>query len=158
VESSARQLGRNAIRSGRARQQLGRLAVESWITSDFATKLFQAAGQNLDKLIAAAARRDFKPVTLGMRAKLNIHNSLRTIDSHNVIAKLTGSDPDLKKFLRDLHRSLGPLRNRAPKVNGDKIYHGGSRQRLRLRSASGNGASPTKRYQPRRAAAFIFLP
>src|SRR5579871_6123450 len=37
----------------------GRLAVESWITSDFAAKLFQASGQNLDRLIASAARRDF---------------------------------------------------------------------------------------------------
>ena len=102
---------------------MGRLAVESWITSDFATKLFQAAGQNLDKLIAAAARRDFKPVTLGMRAKLNIHNSLRTIDSHNVIAKLTGSDPDLKNSYVIYtahwdHFGIGP------EVNGDKIYHG----------------------------------
>ena len=31
-------------------KNMGRLAVESWITSDFATKLFRAAGQDLDKL------------------------------------------------------------------------------------------------------------
>jgi Zn-dependent M28 family amino/carboxypeptidase len=38
-------------------KNMGRLAVESWITSDFAAKLFQTAGLDLDKLIAAAARR-----------------------------------------------------------------------------------------------------
>jgi Zn-dependent M28 family amino/carboxypeptidase len=104
-------------------KNMGRLAVESWITSDFATKLFRAAGQDLDKLISAAARRDFKPVPLGIHAKLTIHNTLQTIDSHNVIAKLTGSDPDLKNSYVIYtahwdHFGIGP------EVNGDKIYHG----------------------------------
>jgi Zn-dependent M28 family amino/carboxypeptidase len=104
-------------------KNIGRLAVESWITSDFATQLFRAAGQDLDKLIAAAARRDFKPVPLGIHAKLAIHNALQTIDSHNVIAKLSGSDPDLKNTYVIYtahwdHFGIGP------EVNGDKIYHG----------------------------------
>jgi Zn-dependent M28 family amino/carboxypeptidase len=104
-------------------KNMGRLAVESWITSDFATKVFRMAGQDLDKLILAAARRDFKPVPLGIREKLTIHNSLRTIDSHNVIAKITGSDPDLKNTYVVYtahwdHFGIGP------EVNGDKIYHG----------------------------------
>lgn len=104
-------------------KNMGRLAVESWITSDFATKLFHAAGQDLDQLIQSAARRDFKPVPLGMRAKLTIHNALRTLDSHNVIAKLSGSDPGLKNSYVIYtahwdHFGIGP------EVNGDKIYHG----------------------------------
>src|SRR5579863_10174925 len=104
-------------------KNMGRLAVESWITSDFAAKLFHAAGQDLDKLVAAAAHRDFKPVPLGIHAKLAIHNKLQTIDSHNVIAKLTGSDPDLKNTYVIYtahwdHFGIGPPQN------GDKIYHG----------------------------------
>ena len=104
-------------------KNMGRLAVESWITSDFATQLFRAAGQDLDKLIAAATRRDFKPVPLGIHAKLTIHNALKTIDSHNVIAKLTGSDSALKDTYVIYtahwdHFGIGP------EVNGDKIYHG----------------------------------
>ena len=104
-------------------KNMGRLAVESWITTDFATKLFRAAGQDLDKLIEAAARRDFKPVPLGIHAKLTVHNALHTIDSHNVIAKLAGSDPDLKNSFVIYtahwdHFGIGP------EVNGDKIYHG----------------------------------
>jgi Zn-dependent M28 family amino/carboxypeptidase len=104
-------------------KNMGRLAVESWITSDFATELFHAAGQDLDKLIHAAAQRDFKPIPLGIHAKLTIHNTLRTLDSHNVIAKLTGSDPDLRDSFVIYtahwdHFGIGP------EVNGDRIYHG----------------------------------
>ena len=104
-------------------KNMGRLAVESWITSDFASRLFRLAGQDLDKLIQAAARRDFKPIPLGIHEKLTIHNSLQTIDSHNVIAKITGSDPELKNSYVIYtahwdHFGIGP------EVNGDKIYHG----------------------------------
>jgi Zn-dependent M28 family amino/carboxypeptidase len=104
-------------------KNLGRLAVESWITSDFAAKLFRAAGLDLNRQIEAAARRDFKPVSLGLYANLTIHNTLHPIDSHNVIAKLTGSDPDLKNSYVIYtahwdHFGIGP------EVNGDKIYHG----------------------------------
>jgi Zn-dependent M28 family amino/carboxypeptidase len=104
-------------------KNMGRLAVESWITSDFAAKLFRMAGQDPDKLIEAAARRDFKPVPLGIHEKLTIHNSLQTIDSNNVIAKITGSRPELKNTYVVYtahwdHFGIGP------EVNGDKIYHG----------------------------------
>jgi Zn-dependent M28 family amino/carboxypeptidase len=104
-------------------KNMGRLEMESWITSDFATKLFHIAGQDLDQLITLAATRNFKPVPLGMHAKLTIHNSLRTIDSHNVIAKLAGSDPTLKNTYVIYtahwdHFGIGP------EENGDKIYHG----------------------------------
>ena len=104
-------------------KNMGHLAVESWITSDLATKLFRAAGQNLDRLIQSAARRDFTPMPLGIRAKLTIHNTLRTIDSHNVVAKLEGSDPELKNSFVIYtahwdHFGVGPA------INGDKIYHG----------------------------------
>lgn len=104
-------------------KNMNRLAVESWITSDFAAKLFRVSGQDLDKLIQAAARRDFKPVPLGIHAKLTIRNALRTLDSHNVIARIAGSDPALKNTYVVYtahwdHFGIGP------EVNGDKIYHG----------------------------------
>jgi Zn-dependent M28 family amino/carboxypeptidase len=104
-------------------KNMGQLAVEGWITSDFAAKLFQAAGQDLNKQIAVAATRDFKPVPLRLHAKITLHNTLQTLDSHNVIAKLTGSDPNLKNTYVVYtahwdHFGIGPA------VNGDNIYHG----------------------------------
>ena len=136
-------------------KNMGRLAVESWITFDFATKLFHAAGQDLDKLIQAAAQSDFQPVPLGIHAKLAIHNALRTIDSHNVIAKLSGSDPDLKNTYVIYtahwdHFGIGP------EVNGDKIYHGAvdnaSGSAALLEMARAYKALPTP---PRRSILFL---
>ena len=106
-------------------------------------------------MIATAATRDFKPVPLGIHAKLSIHNDLRTLDSHNVIAKLTGSDPDLKNSYVIYtahwdHFGIGP------EVNGDKIYHGavdnasGSAALLEMARAYKALATP-----PRRSILFL---
>jgi Zn-dependent M28 family amino/carboxypeptidase len=77
-------------------KNMNRAAVEGWITLDKAKTLLQMAGQDFDTLKAQAATRDFKPVPLGITASMTIHNKLRTINSHNVLAKLDGSDPALK--------------------------------------------------------------
>ena len=106
-----------------ANKNMNRVAVEGWMTHEEAEALFRAAGQDFADLKAKAARIDFRPVALGMTASIEIHNSLRTIDSHNVIAKLTGSDPKLKNQYVVYtahwdHFGIGP------EVHGDKIYHG----------------------------------
>ncbi|MGH9142303.1 MAG: M28 family metallopeptidase [Vicinamibacterales bacterium] len=77
-------------------KNMGRAAVEGWITLDSAKALLKAAGQDFDQLKSQAATRDFKPVPLGFTASMTIENKLRTINSRNVIAKLEGSDPKLK--------------------------------------------------------------
>ena len=77
-------------------KNMGRVAVEGWITLDQTKALLQSAGQDFDALKAQAATREFKPVPLGVTASMTIKNSLRTIASRNVVAKLEGSDPKLK--------------------------------------------------------------
>ncbi len=77
-------------------KNMGRAAIEGWITLDQAKALMQMAGQDFDALKAQAATREFKPVALGVTASMTLHNKLRTIDSKNVIAKLDGRDPVLK--------------------------------------------------------------
>ena len=77
-------------------KNMGRAAVEGWITLDSAKALLKSAGQDFDAVKARAATRDFKPVPLGATASMTIANKLRTINSRNVIAKLEGSDPKLK--------------------------------------------------------------
>jgi len=77
-------------------KNMGRAAVEGWITLDSAKALMKSAGQDFDALKKKAATRDFNPVPLGVTASMTITNKLRTINSRNVLAKLEGSDPKLK--------------------------------------------------------------
>lgn len=104
-------------------KNMKRAAIEGWITHDLAAALFKAAGKDLASLEKQAATRDFRPIDLGITAKLTIHNKLRNIDSRNVIGKITGSDPQMKNEYVVYtahwdHFGIGP------EVNGDKIYHG----------------------------------
>ncbi len=104
-------------------KNMSRLALEGWITQQTAGNLMKMAGQDLAKLTASAATREFRPVSLGVRAKITIQNRLRTIDSHNVVARLTGSDPKLKDsyVIYSAHWDHFGI---GPEVNGDRIYHG----------------------------------
>jgi Zn-dependent M28 family amino/carboxypeptidase len=102
---------------------MNRAAIEGWFSGDTATKLFKMGGQDLAALRKAAVSRDFHPVALNVHAKLDLTNTLRTLDSHNLVAKITGSDPKLKDEYVIYsahwdHFGIGPA------VNGDKIYHG----------------------------------
>ena len=54
---------------------------------------------------------------------MTIRNTLRTIESQNVVAKLEGSDPAAQGRVRRLHRALGSSRHRAAD-DGDSIYNG----------------------------------
>jgi Zn-dependent M28 family amino/carboxypeptidase len=100
-----------------------RCVVEGWITTEKAKALFAAAGQDFDTLHKAAIMPSFTPVPLGLKATLTLHNTVRDIESHNVIGKLEGSDPRLRNQYVIYtahwdHLGVGPV------VNGDNIYHG----------------------------------
>jgi Zn-dependent M28 family amino/carboxypeptidase len=77
-------------------KNMGRASIEGWIALEQARRLFELAGQNFDTLKKQAATRDFKPVALGVTASITIRNSLRTIASQNVMAKIDGADPARK--------------------------------------------------------------
>jgi Zn-dependent M28 family amino/carboxypeptidase len=104
-------------------KNMGRVAIEGWMTLDRGRQLLKMAGQDFDTLKQQAATRAFRPVALGVTASMTLHNKLRTIDSRNVVAKLEGSDPSLKDQYVIYsahwdHLGIGPA------VNGDRIYHG----------------------------------
>ncbi len=104
-------------------KNMGRVAIEGWITGEQAEGLFKLAGKDLAALTEAAVSRDFRPVPLGLRARLAVHNLLRQVDSHNVIARLDGSDAKLKSeyVIYTAHWDHFGI---GPEVNGDKTYHG----------------------------------
>jgi Zn-dependent M28 family amino/carboxypeptidase len=104
-------------------KNMNRAAVEGWLSLDAAQKLFRAAGRNLDELIAQARTREFHPVPLGMRAQITLRNKLRTINSKNVIARLTGSDEKLRDSYVVYMAHWDHL-GTDPSLRGDKIYNG----------------------------------
>jgi len=74
-------------------KNMNRVSIEGWMTIDQTHKLFTLAGQDFDALKKQAATRGFKPVALGVTASMTIRNSLRTIDSQNVLGRIEGADP-----------------------------------------------------------------
>jgi len=104
-------------------KNMKRPAVEAWITNARAKELLTASGQDFDALKKAALSKDFKPVALNAKANFDIKNTLRDINSHNVVAKLEGSDPKLKDEYVIYSAHWDHL-GRDPKLQGDQIYNG----------------------------------
>jgi Zn-dependent M28 family amino/carboxypeptidase len=104
-------------------KNMGRAAVEGWISLDTAKAILNMAGQDFDALKKQAVTREFKPVPLNLQASLGIRNTMRTVDSRNVLAKLEGSDPSLKDEYIVYTAHWDHLGVGAP-VKGDKIYNG----------------------------------
>ena len=72
------------------------LAFAGWITESVAQELFKNAGLDLAAMTKAAGSRDFKPVPLGVRFAGKLASKIRPFDTANVVARLEGSDPQLK--------------------------------------------------------------
>ncbi len=138
-------------------KNMGRSAIEGWITLDTAKKILALAGKDFDTLKKQATTREFKPVPLGLQASLGLHNTMRTIDSQNVVAKLEGSDPRLKDEYVIYSAHWDHFGIGAP-VDGDNIYNGA------LDNASGVAtvleiarAFAAARPQPKRSILFLMV-
>lgn len=64
------------------------LQAAAWIHYDVARELVAKDGLNLEQLYQAAQKRDFQPVQLKSRMKLELDSKLRPFTSRNVIARL----------------------------------------------------------------------
>ncbi|MEQ1870627.1 MAG: M28 family metallopeptidase [Vicinamibacterales bacterium] len=104
-------------------KNMGRVNVEGWISQPQGEALLKMGGQDFAVSKAKAATREFTPVPLRVRASMTIKNTLRTIDSRNVVGKIEGSDPRLKNEYVVFsahwdHLGVGTA------VKGDAIYNG----------------------------------
>jgi len=70
--------------------------LQGWMTEAGARSLFAAAGQDLDKLRAAAEDKSFKPVVLNARVQGETKAAVRTLEQFNVAGIVPGTDPKLK--------------------------------------------------------------
>jgi Zn-dependent M28 family amino/carboxypeptidase len=101
-----------------------RLRLKAWMTEDAVRRVLKAGGYDLDRLVASARSRAFKPVPLGIRTSIDFSNNLSTIRTANVGGLLPGSDPQLTKQLVVLSAHHDHLGIGKPDATGDRIYHG----------------------------------
>jgi Zn-dependent M28 family amino/carboxypeptidase len=102
-----------------------RVQVKAWATEDASRRIAALGGQDLDRLRAAAQRRDFRPVPLGVRLSLRLESSVHPTESANVLARLPGRDPKLADeavLFTAHHDHLGVNRGAGP--GEDAIYNG----------------------------------
>jgi len=100
-----------------------RVGLEGWITRDFAERLFAAGGHDFAALKAAAGRRDFQPVPLGLTLDYTVENTVRHISSRNVVGLLPGSDPALRdEYL--VYTAHWDHLGRDDRLVGDQIFNG----------------------------------
>ncbi|MGQ0504456.1 MAG: M28 family peptidase, partial [Myxococcaceae bacterium] len=96
-----------------------RLQVKAWTTEDATKKLLGLAGKDLNALRAAAEKRDFKPVPLGIRLTTEFKTAIHRAQTANVLGKLPGRDSKLSPqmvMLTAHHDHLGR--------KGSEIYNG----------------------------------
>ncbi len=110
-----------------------RVPVEAWMHLDKVRELFAASGQDFDELKQQAIRRDFRPVPLGATATISVRNSVRRIQSRNVVARLPGSDSALANEVV-IYTSHWDHLGRDTTATGDQIFNGA------LDNASGTAA------------------
>lgn len=131
------------------------LTLAGWVRDGSARIALAAAGFDLDSLIHAAARRDFRPVDTGLKADLSVKSALRHIESANVVARLPGSDPALSQQVVLLsahwdHKGIGPV------VNGDSIYNGAEDNASGVAAMLATAEALTRvRPRPKRTLLFI---
>jgi Zn-dependent M28 family amino/carboxypeptidase len=135
------------------------LQFRSWVTDVSARRIMKLAGQDLDALRAAAAKRDFQPVKLGLKGKLNLKSEVKRVAAPNVVGVIEGSDPQLRSEYVVYSAHWDHLGVGAPNKNGDTIYNGA------LDNASGCAvvlaiaehlASLPPAQRPKRSTLFLF--
>ncbi len=99
----------------------GRTALEGWITHDRARQLMEMAGLDLDVMQAAAVKRGFHPVPLGVTARGGVRNVIRRAKSPNVAGVMPGKDRPDEYVIYVAHWDhLG----RSLAFSGDPIFNG----------------------------------
>ncbi len=146
--------------SGRWRQEnldipgpdaASRVPVEGWITEAKARELFLASGRDFDGVAHFATTKAFTPIPLiGATASWRVKNTIRRIQSRNVIAKLEGSDPVLKNEYV-VYSAHWDHFGKNPSLQGDQILNGaldnasGVAQMMEIAKAFTNLATKPKR-------------
>jgi Zn-dependent M28 family amino/carboxypeptidase len=100
--------------------------VAGWMQRERVRTLLKSAGFELDALKKAALSRDFKPVDLGIQASFDVASRIRRVESRNVVARITGSDPThaSEAVVYSAHWDHLGIDETLPGPRTRQIYHG----------------------------------
>jgi Zn-dependent M28 family amino/carboxypeptidase len=101
------------------------LPIHGWATEEASRRIARLGGQDLDALRAAARKKDFRPVPLGVTFAIAAKNDVQRKQTANVIGRLPGRDPALAReavVYTAHHDHLGVKEGAKP--GQDAIYNG----------------------------------
>ena len=98
-----------------------RLKMAAWISEPRLRQVLKPLGADVDEMIAAAGRPDFKPRPLDLRVKATIVSKLTTLDSVNVLGLLEGGAKKDEVVVCTSHYDHLGKRAEDP---GDNVYNG----------------------------------
>ncbi|WP_289096686.1 M28 family metallopeptidase [uncultured Pseudoalteromonas sp.] len=100
---------------------MDRVAVEGWVTTDVAKELFTKAGLDFDTMKANAAKGAYHVDMGDLTASVEVNNTIKKSISYNFIATLPGSQKPDEHIIYSAHWDhLGTDKTR----KGDQIYNG----------------------------------
>ena len=97
-------------------------AANGWIQKEVAKEIFTAAGQDLGKQMAAAKKKGFKAVPLGLTASLSFDNDIARKASKNVVGVIKGTKKPEEYVLYTAH--WDHLGRCTAAADGDDICNG----------------------------------
>ena len=102
-----------------------RIPLAAWVVEEAARKLTALAGRDLDELVDAARKSDFRPVPLGVTTSIGFTSTInRGSRSANVLGLLRGRDPELNDEIVVYTAHHDHLGTGEPDASGDRIYNG----------------------------------
>ncbi len=106
------------LRDGKEHSQV---KVQALMTAAKAAEIFGAAGADFESAKAKAVTPGFRAMALDAKVSFDVANEVRSFESPNVLAKIEGSDPALKKeyVVYSAHWDHHG-------TDGDQIFHGAS--------------------------------
>ena len=99
------------------------LAAAGWVSADVGAKIFEKTGKSVEEMLQLADTKGFQPIPLGLRLKGRIHSTVTPFETHNVLARIEGSDL-ARKNEAILYTAHWDHLGVGFEVDGDNIYNG----------------------------------
>ena len=132
------------------------LGVRGWIQDSAAVALLAQAGLDLEKLRKSAESRSFRPVPTGITMDISFNNTLKHLETENVVGVVRGIDPKLREENVVYSAHWDHFGIGLP-INGDSIYNGAADNASGVATVLAIAHSAAEGVKPRRSQMFVFV-